>query len=153
MAEIRPGGTLNAVTPGLLHLSVRRRRRLAWLVLPALLLRALIPAGFMPFAGPAGAYLGFCPGSGTLLSAATELATHASHGGHGHHPGGAPGAPGTQPHPSCVFSTGAAATFAAMLTAALASPVQSAAAVRVASLICLPAILRSQSSRGPPLPA
>ena len=91
MAQTRPGGTLNAVTPGLLHLSVRRRRRLAWLVLPALLLRALIPDGFMPFAGPAGAYLGFCPGSGTLPSAATELTTHASHGGHTHHPGGTPG--------------------------------------------------------------
>ena len=48
MAEIRPGGTLDAVTQGLLHLSVRRRRRLAFLLLPALLLRALIPAGFMP---------------------------------------------------------------------------------------------------------
>jgi hypothetical protein len=153
MAQIRPGGTLDPVTQGLLHLSVRRRRRLAWLLLPALLLRALIPAGFMPFAGPAGSYLGFCPGSGALPPGANELATHASHSGHTHHPGGAPGAPGTPPHPSCVFSTGAAATFAATLTAALASPVLSAPAARVASLTFLPAILRSQSSRGPPLPA
>ena len=153
MAQIRPGGTLDAVTQGLLHLSVRRRRWLAWLLLPALILRAGIPAGFMPFAGPDGAYLGFCPGSGALPPAANELATHASHSGHTHHPGGVPGTPGTQHHPSCVFSTGATTTFAATFAAALAAPVLSAPAVRVASLICLPAILRSQSSRGPPLPA
>jgi predicted DNA repair protein MutK len=128
---------------------MRRRRRLALLVLPALLLRALIPAGFMPIGGAGGTYLGFCPGAGAL-PAANELATHASHSGHTHHSGGAPGAPGTQHNPSCLFSTGATTTFAATLAAALAPPVLSAPAARVASLIFLPAILRSQSSRAPP---
>ena len=141
------------MTQGLPHLSRRRRRWLALLLLPALILRAGIPAGFMPFAGPDGAYLGFCPGSGALPPAAHQLATDASHSGHTHHPGGAPGAPGAQHHPSCVFSTGATTTFAAALATALAAPVLSAPAVRVASLIFLPAILRSQSSRAPPVPA
>lgn len=141
------------VTQRFPHLSRRRRRWLALLLLPALIVRAGIPAGFMPFAGPGGAYLGFCPGAGGLPLAANELVTHASHSGHTHHPGGAPGAPGTQHNPSCVFSTGAATTFAATLAAALAPPVPSAPAVRVASLIFLPAILRSQSPRAPPVPA
>jgi hypothetical protein len=138
------------VTRALPHLRTRRQW-LAWLLLPALLLRALIPAGFMPFAGPDGAYLGFCPGSGALQPGESELATHASHGGHTHHGAGAPGAPGTHQHPSCLFSTGATTTFAATFGVALAPPVLSAPAVRVASLIFLPAILRSQSSRAPPV--
>lgn len=151
MAMALPGGRLIKVTQGFSHLSRRSRRWLALLLLPALILRAGIPAGFMLFPGLDGAYLGFCPGSGALPPAANELATHASHSGHIHHPGGAPSTPGPQHHPSCVFSTGATTTFAATLAAVLAPPVLSAPAVRVASLIFLPAILRSQSSRAPPV--
>ncbi|HXI68067.1 MAG TPA: DUF2946 family protein [Steroidobacteraceae bacterium] len=130
---------------------LRTRRRLAWLLMPAFLLRALIPLGFMPFAGPGGAYLGLCPGAGALPPTASELAAHASHAGHTHHPGGAPGSPGS--HQPCVFSGGAATGFAAMPSAAPGSPVLHAPAERVASLVFLPPILRAQSSRGPPVVA
>jgi len=130
-----------------------RGRRLAWLLLPALLLRAVIPIGFMPLAGADGAYLGFCPGAGSLPASAEQLATHASHFGHAHHSGGVPGTPGTQHHPACVFSAGAATEFASLLSAALAASVSPPPAARVTSLIVLPTILRAQSSRGPPIRA
>jgi len=129
---------------------MRRRRRLALVVLPALLLRALIPAGFMPLAGAGGAYLAFCPGAGSLPPAVTKLATHASHLTHTHSDGGAPHAPGTNHHPACVFSAGATTASAVTPSAALAAPIVTAPAERVTSLILLPAILRAQSSRGPP---
>ena len=126
-----------------------RRQRLAWLLLPALLLRAVIPVGFMPLAGPAGAYLGFCPGAGPLPPAASGLATHGSHLGHTHHPGGSPGTSGT--HQPCVFSGGATTEFAAILSTVLGAPALQSPSERVASLVFLPTILRAQSSRGPPL--
>src|ERR1700747_2452129 len=138
------------VSQSLQKLSKRRGQWLALLVAPALILRAVIPAGFMPFAGPDGAYLGFCPGSGALPPGESELATHTSHGGHTHHGAGAPGAPGTHHHPSCLFSTGAITTFATLLAAVFVQPVTSAPSVWVGSLVFVPAILRSQSSRAPP---
>ena len=107
--------------------------------MPALLLRAVIPVGFMPLAGPAGAHLGFCPGAGPVPPAA---------GGHAHHPGGAPGSSGT--HQPCVFSGGATTEFAAILSAVLATPTLQSPSERVTSLVFLPTILRAQSSRGPP---
>jgi hypothetical protein len=131
--------------------SVRRNRRLALLILPALLLRALIPAGFMPFAGTGGAYLGFCPGAGDLPPQMSGHASHAGHGTHEHPDGGAPGAPSMGHHPACVFSAGAGATLAATPTAVLESPLVTAPTQSVASLTFLPAIQRAQSSRGPPL--
>lgn len=152
MAMPRPGGRLSHVIQGFLHPSMRRKRRLALLVLPALLLRALIPVGFMPLAGAGGAYLGFCPGAGALPPSARELATHAAHLAHTHLAGGAPHAPGAiNHHPACLFSAGATTASAVTPSAALASPVMAAPAERVASLVLLPAILRAQSSRGPPV--
>src|SRR3974390_2855657 len=88
-----------------------RRQRLAWLLLPALLLRSLIPAGFRPIAGAGGPYLGFCPGAGALPQ--TVLAAPAAHHAHTHHDGGAPSAPGSHHHPACIFSGGATTEFAA----------------------------------------
>ena len=124
-----------------------RRRQLTWLVLPALLLRALIPAGFMPLAGAGGAYLGFCPGAGAPEPSA--LVGHAHH--HTHDAPGAPAAPsGAHHHPACIFSLGAVtATAAAVpLLSAVAAP--QAPAERADSLVVLPPILRAQTSRGPP---
>jgi len=134
---------------GFSHPSMRRRRRLALLVLPALLLRALIPAGFMPLAGAGGPYLGLCPGAGAVPHSASELATHASHV-HTQHAAGVPHDPGTNHHPACVFSAGATTAFATTPTAALAAPVTPGPVEHRAALVFLPAILRAQSSRGPP---
>src|SRR5437764_8172396 len=55
----------SAMSAGLPYLR-GRRRRFAALLLPALLLRALIPFGFMPLLGASGLTLGFCPGEGAL---------------------------------------------------------------------------------------
>jgi hypothetical protein len=140
------------------HFSQRQRRRLAWAILPALLLRALIPAGFMPLAGAGGPYLGFCPGAGPLppgLSASAEHGSqlaHASHPGHAHHEDGGPGRPDSSHHYlACVFSTGATAGLAAMPAAALAPDAPLAFCERFTAGIFLPAILRTQSPRGPPI--
>jgi hypothetical protein len=130
----------------------RRRRRIALLVLPALLLRALIPAGFMPLAGAGGPYLGFCPGAGPLPPGLSASATHPFHLGHGHHEdAGGPGAPGMAHHPACLFSAGATTAFAATPVAARAADLAMAAGQRLSTGISLPAILRTQSSRGPPI--
>ena len=130
---------------------MRRRRRLALLVLAALLLRALIPAGFMPFAGAGGPHLGLCPGAGALPPAASESATHASHLAHPQPAGGAPHDPGTHHQTACVFSAGATTAFAAIHSVAVAAPVAPAPPAHDASLIYVPAILRAQLSRAPPV--
>jgi len=129
-----------------------RQQRLSWLLLSALVLRFMIPSGFMPFAGPTGVYLGFCPGAGALPHGAAELATHATHPGHAHHSaGGGPESPGASHYPGCIFSAGAATVFAAVPTAALVTSVPTATVERVAARVSLPAILRAQSARGPPI--
>ena len=132
------------------HLQTRRQW-LAWMLLPALLLRALIPAGFMPVAGAGGLHLGFCPGAGEVPPGVAAPATHASHHGHAHHDGDGRGIPGTSHHPACVFSAGAATASAAPPTDALPAPAPSSLTERIAAPIFLPAILRAQSPRGPPL--
>jgi len=127
---------------------------LALLVLPALLLRALIPAGFMPLAGAGGLYLGFCPGAGPLPPGLSASAAHASHAEHGHHGGHGPVIPDpAHQHPACLFSTGATTAFAA--TPVVAPPALASLTSRAdfPAGIFLPAILRSQSSRGPPVRA
>ena len=135
------------------NLRTRRHRRLAWLLLPALLLRALIPVGFMPLAGASGAYLGFCPGSGAQLPGASERAApHTAHVGHSHRDGDRPSSPAAPHHGPCLFSGGAATEFTADPLLAVVLPVAQAPTERIASLVFVPAILRAQSSRGPPIP-
>ena len=128
------------VTTGLSYL--RTRRRLALLVLPALLLRALIPLGFMPVAAGGGLAIGLCPGEGPMPSG---VAGHAQHAGEG-----AGGRDATH-HAPCLFASGATATSASLPAAAL--PATAGATVsgeRTAIRVFVPAILRTQSSRGPP---
>lgn len=132
--------------------NLRKSRRLALLVVPALLLRALIPAGFMPTAGAGGLAVELCPGAGALPPglAAHGQATHAGHD----HAGHGTNDPGAAHHAACLFSAGAGATFAATLSAPALST--SPLAARVAGAPArpfVPAILRAQSSRAPPLPA
>jgi len=118
--------------------------------MPALLLRALIPAGFMPVAGAGGPHLGFCPGAGELPPGATAPAGHGSHPGHAQHGGDGRGNPVTPHHPACIFSVGAATAFVAPPTYALPAPALAARTERIAAPVFLPAILRAQSPRGPP---
>ncbi|MBV8292071.1 MAG: hypothetical protein JOY55_09700 [Mycobacterium sp.] len=128
-----------------------RRQWLAWLLLPALLLRALIPTGFMPVAGAGGLHLGFCPGAGELPPGVAAPATHASHPGHAHHEGGGRGIPGNPHHPACLFSAVATAAFAAPPADAIPGPALTSLTERIAAPVFLPAILRAQSPRGPPI--
>lgn len=137
-----------------------RRRRFATLLLPALLLRALIPLGFMPLLGGSGLTIGFCPGEGALpsgLVAANVQLQHAGHLGHDHGPVGAPhhggsGDPARTGHDApCPFAATAKPAFAPALLAldtgvAPAAPSEALAAPTVFP----PAILRAQSPRGPP---
>jgi hypothetical protein len=120
-------------------------------LLPALLLRALIPVGFMPLAGASGAYLGFCPGAGTVPPGAAAAAAHASHPAHTHHGGEGRGIPANPHHPACVFSAGAATAFAAPPADAIPAPALAPLTERSAAPIFIPAILRAQSPRAPPL--
>ncbi len=134
----------------------RRRHRLTGLLLPALLLRALIPLGFMPVVAGGGLAIGFCPGAGLLPSgiAATHHTLEAEHQ-HAGHSGGAPVAPGSGAHHApCLFATSATAAFAP----AVLVPAENAAGfalrgVSAAEQLFPATILRAQSSRGPPLPA
>jgi hypothetical protein len=139
-----------------------RRRRFATLLLPALLLRALIPFGFMPLLGGGGLTIGFCPGEGALpagFAAANVQLLHAAHLTHLHHdhalgggPHGGPGDPGRSSHEApCPFAASAKPAFAPAIlalatAAALAAPHEAAAAATV----FLPTIVRAQSPRGPP---
>jgi hypothetical protein len=122
-----------------------KRRRLVAVVLSALALRALIPAGFMPMAGASGLSLDFCPGAGALPPG---LHDHAHPAG-----GGAGGDPGRTPHHSpCLFSIGASTTFAVAATSiVLFVPALVTSIERSTSAVFSPAILRAQSSRGPPI--
>jgi hypothetical protein len=121
-----------------------KQRRLVAVVLSALVLRALIPAGFMPMAGASGLSLDFCPGAGALPPG---LHDHAPPGG------GAGSDPGRTPHHSpCLFSIGASTTFAVAATSiVLFVPALVTSIERSTSAVFSPAILRAQSSRGPPI--
>jgi len=128
------------VTTGLAYL--RTRRRLTLLVLPVLLLRALIPLGFMPVAAGGGLAIGFCPGEGPMLSGLA---------GHAHHAGGGAGGRDATHHAPCLFASSASAAFASVPVAALpATAGVTAPGERTAIQVFVPAILRTQSSRGPP---
>ena len=131
----------------------RRPARLALLVLPALLLRALIPMGFMPLADATGVSIGFCPGAGVMPGPPAD-AVHAQHFGHAHapHAGGRSGGSGALHHAPCLFASGAASAFAAALPApALAAAALPSTDDRAAPGVFLPAIRRAQFARAPPL--
>jgi len=122
-----------------------RQRRLVAVVLSALVLRALIPAGFMPVAGAGGLSLDFCPGAGALPPG---LVAH----DHAHPSGGAGTDPDRTHHGPCLFSIGASTTFAAAPTSvALLVPALVTSIERSTNLVFSPAIVRAQSSRGPPI--
>jgi len=130
---------------------------LALLVLPVLVLRALVPVGFMPVVVSGGSLsIEFCPGQGTLPPGIDAGALHAGHLAHhhAHHSGGDPSRPTDAHHAPCLFSLSASPAFAAAVALPAADP--AAATVFGApppSRVFLPAIVRAQSPRGPPFPA
>jgi hypothetical protein len=117
----------------------RRSRALLALVLPALVLRALIPFGFMPVAGNGGPTMELCPGA---MAAGGHGPMHHEHGG-----GSLPGAA----HALCVFAASAAPALAPVVLAA-APAAGSSAAGRAAdpASLHLPSILRAQAASAPP---
>lgn len=138
------------------------RRRFATLLIPALLLRALIPFGFMPLLGGSGLTIGFCPGEGALpagLVAANVQLEHAKHPALPGHDlaagGGAHGGAGDPRHAGheapCPFAASAKPAFAPVVLAlaTVAAPAVSGEASN-ALIVFLPTILRAQSPRGPP---
>jgi hypothetical protein len=116
-----------------------RSRALLGLVLPALVLRALIPFGFMPVAGNGGPTMELCPGA---MAAGGHGPMHHEHSG-GSLPGSA--------HALCVFAASAAPALAPVVLAA-APAADSSAAGRAAdpASLQLPTILRAQAARAPP---
>ncbi|MBV8343013.1 MAG: hypothetical protein JO173_11610 [Gammaproteobacteria bacterium] len=129
-------------------LRLRRGRALLFAgMMPALLLRALIPFGFMPVATSEGLKIALCPGIAGLPSAGAH--------GHPHHDTRAPGgSEGGAHHAPCLFSAsgsvaGAPATLMLTLTGSAPRAEDSAQHPRLFS----PSILRAQSPRAPPSPA
>jgi hypothetical protein len=130
-----------------------RRAGRYWLLLaaPALVLRALVPPGFMPVAAEQGFALEFCPGAAALPAGAALASAHAHHHhGHGGGPAGDPSSPAH--HAPCVF---AASALLGPVPAGAAVPVMDVPERVVARLdpgaqLHLPSIVRAQSPRGPP---
>lgn len=131
----------------------RRRRCWALLALPALLLRALIPAGYMPVAEEQGLSIEFCPDAGALPPGIALSASAHSHHHHDHrHAGGGPDSSSATHHTPCLFTasgTLAPAPAEAALLAAGPAHHDAAEPARGPQLH-LPSIVRAQSPRGPP---
>ncbi len=127
----------------------RQRQKRLWiagLLLPAILYRALIPAGFMLAADSDGTLgLQFCPG--TDLPAADTRPAHA------HHHDGASGDSGRAGHGQllCPFAAAAGPAPLPTLTALVIAPDHNQPVIsRTASRDTIPTIIRTQSPRAPP---
>ena len=92
----------------------RGRKRASWwvaVVLPGLLLRALIPVGFMPMFGPGlSVQLTLCEGYAPLPSMAMDMSMDMPMGVPAQHHSGGPGPgrngpPSNQDHSSCPYGT------------------------------------------------
>lgn len=132
--------------------SIRTRLPLiALLLLPALIYRALIPAGFMPMRDAGGRLaIVFCPGG-------SAVAVQPQHEHHHHHDGMSPDAGGINhaAHEQNVcpyaLSAGAALAYAVPVhVAEFASP-QGPVTSNYPSVVSA-TITRSQSARAPPVP-
>jgi hypothetical protein len=119
----------------------RPQKRLLAALLPLLVLRLLIPVGFMPMAGSDGLSIGLCPGDGPLPPTLAHLHHGGQHGGTG---GGAHHAP-------CLFAASAGAALApAFLALPLSTPPAVPAALPRSDRHSPPSICRAQSPRAPP---
>jgi hypothetical protein len=144
------------LTPALPWLR-RRRSALALLAVPALLLRAFLPVGFMPVAATDG-WIGFCPGAGPLP--AVLAANAATHHHHDHHSmdggaGGAPADPPTAHHAPCLFAVSLLAAFTPTVLGFVPSPRAAATQLPAAQIpsLAVASIERAQSPRAPPTTA
>jgi hypothetical protein len=148
------------------------RKRVRWwaaLLLPALVLRSLIPLGFMPMFGPAlGVQFvlceGYAPVPGTTSSMAMAMPMDGvpsavansstagpDHSGQIDAPLVDGGAPGHQDHGTCPYGTAPALGGLPALAVALVSDQPGAAPVVAAPQVAYFQIPpRAQSSRGPP---
>ena len=137
------------------RLTARRRTvLLALLFLPGLVLRALVPVGFMPEVDRAGVHISFCPGEPQPPGALGGPLAGA-HLAHHHHRGGAArGSRVPASYPPCGFALTASPAFVSAAPA-LAQPPPPAVALAIpsASRVPLEGIVRAQSARGPPFPA
>ena len=125
----------------------RKQFRIAGLLLPAILFRALIPAGFMPAIASDGAFgLQFCPG--------TDQAAMDTRSAHFHHHGGASGDSGdTMGHGQllCPFAaTVGPAPLPALTALVIAPDYNQPVPSRPVSRDTIPTIIRTQSPRAPP---
>jgi hypothetical protein len=120
-------------------------------LLPALLLRALTPVGFMPMHdAQGGLYLAFCPGIGdTLLPPLLSDDPHRHH--HAMHDHDGQSAP--RHHDVCPYalSAGPALAYSVPSVPGPATFVAEAPAPHYSS-VSVPSIERAQSARAPPAP-
>ncbi len=144
----------------------RKRRAIAWVLLPALLLRALTPVGFMPMHDAQGSlYLAFCPGIGDTMLPPMADDPHRDHHGathdhaalHDHAAVHAHGAAGVEPAPQhhnvCPYALSAGPALAHVVPfLAAPAPVATAAPAPDYPSLSLPTIYRAQSARAPPAP-
>jgi hypothetical protein len=138
-------------------MTAKRKFTLIWLLLPLLLLRGLVPAGFMIDASGGNLSIVMCSGSGPLPSAAA-LDEHSGHAMHhaqqqgdehaGHHGSGHDKHQGS----ICPFAmAGSAAPLANISSLPLGiEPVRTLAAAHTVILRGLSGPLRAQQSRAPP---
>jgi hypothetical protein len=135
-----------------------RGRLVALALLPALLLRAFTPAGFMPMHDAHGdLYLAFCPGlSDTLLLPSAGDDPHRGHHAmHDHSTAHSMGGalPASLHHDLCPYalSAGPALAYAVPIVSAPVSPVDAAPPPDYPTAP-VPSIYRAQSARAPPAP-
>ena len=141
------------------------RKRVRWwaaLLLPALVLRSLIPLGFMPMFGPGlGVQFVLCegyapvPGTTSSMSMVMDMpmdgGASADHSRHGDAPRVDGGSPDHQDHATCPYGTAPALGGLPALAVALVSDQPVAAPVVAAAQVAYFQIPpRAQSSRGPP---
>lgn len=123
----------------------RHRLAVALLVIPLLLLRSMVPQGFMPVAAGDG-LIGLCPDVAPLPPSLS--AAHLQH----HHAGQHGDAAGAHHFTPCVFAASATIAGAPMQgTPALPPTVDVTFTPPTPAGMHLPAIVRAQSSRAPPL--
>ena len=126
-------------------ISRRHSRRIIALLLPLMLLRAMLPVGFMPVAENGALHMTLC-GEGHHHPAATESSAdqasdQTNSGNHGHS-----GESGYCPFASALVNAAPLGTAlsVSVVSSEMGAIFESAAPVRIA------AIVRTQSARGPP---
>jgi hypothetical protein len=125
-----------------------RRARIAFLLLPALLYRAAIPAGFMPMVDEQGQFaLVFCPGEVEVRDVNN---VHAAHH-HSHHDDSTRSGDRSKQHVPCPFALSSGPSPLPEVLVVPSSPANPAqVAAEIPSNVFSPTIVRAQSARAPP---